>query len=230
MEPRRPTRRSLRTVRGAEAGFGPLTAHLHQPYPRLPCRVDPDWLRQRIEAGATVREIAAEAGRSPRGVRYALRRHGIPTPREHRNATTDVEAIRAAWRRGDSAATIAAEHDRSESWVKSRVAKVPRDHPPPASRFPPLNDASWLRIQLAVGRSAKAIAREVGTDAHNVRAAFRRHSITVPPQRLKPLERTAQLADAREREQAAAILQKAALDEAQRARAIRLEALKMAGR
>ena len=42
---------------------------------------DVEWLRARVEAGASTKEIAAETQRSPDTVRDALRRHGLPLAR-----------------------------------------------------------------------------------------------------------------------------------------------------
>ena len=43
----------------------------------MPSLADVDWLRARVEAGATAREIADEVGQTHGTVRGALHRHGL---------------------------------------------------------------------------------------------------------------------------------------------------------
>jgi hypothetical protein len=142
---------------------------------------DAGWLRERVESGASITDIAEAVGRRPRTVWSALRRHGIETPTRRARATVDLDGVLAAWRRGDRVDDIAAAHGRSVAWVRVAVRNVPRAVVPPRrrrlSRFPELNDVAWLRAQLKAGRTCASIAREVGSDGHNVRYMLRRHGL-----------------------------------------------------
>lgn len=145
---------------------------------------DASWLRERIVSGASITEIAEETGRRPRTVWAALRRHGISTPTRHARAQVDRNSVLAAWKRGDHVDDIAAAHGRSVAWVRDAVRNVPRDVAPPRrprpSRFPELNDPTWLQAQLDSGRSIGSIAREVGTDRHNVSYMLDRYACADP--------------------------------------------------
>jgi 5-methylcytosine-specific restriction endonuclease McrA len=52
--------------------------------------IEIDLLSVRLKEGRTVREIAAELGRSQKSVRYWLRRHGLETPRAVGRARADA--------------------------------------------------------------------------------------------------------------------------------------------
>ena len=83
--------------------------------------LDADWLRARVEAGATAKEIAAEAGCSPRTVHNWLHRYKIPLPREHRDRQVDWNAVLAEYRSGVPIMRIAARHGVSTDWVEARL-------------------------------------------------------------------------------------------------------------
>ena len=59
------------------------------------------------------------------------------------------------------------------------------------SKYPKLDDPSWLRVELAVGTTVAEIARQVGAQRRVVVAALRRHEIEVPPRRMPRLDRAA---------------------------------------
>jgi hypothetical protein len=59
-----------------------------------PGLTDGDWLRAQLDTGRTVTDIANEVGRTPRAVRYTLRRHDIPTPRDRALAHVSRNAVR----------------------------------------------------------------------------------------------------------------------------------------
>jgi hypothetical protein len=142
---------------------------------------DPTWLRECVESGASISDIAAAPERKKRTIWYHLQRHNIPTPDLYRRARVDRDALFDAWRRGDHVDDIAVATGFSVAWVRDAVRNVPRRITPPRrarpSRFPQLNDAAWLRAQLAAGRSIGSIASEVGTDRHNLRYMLRRHGL-----------------------------------------------------
>jgi hypothetical protein len=57
--------------------------------------------------------------------------------------------------------------------------RKPKPEPQPPSRYPQLNDPTWLRQQYAIERRPLlALAREVGCDRQAVRSALRRHGLT----------------------------------------------------
>ena len=155
--------------------------------------LDADWLRARVEGGATAREIAAEAGCHPRTVRNWLHRYKIQLPRERRNQQVTA-AVLADYRAGVKMAEIAAGHRVSTDWIAARVRAygVTRDVPVTRTvrryRFPQLEDGAWLRARLEEA-GIRQVARDVGTSPSTVRAAIRRHGIDRPPWRATPLER-----------------------------------------
>ena len=108
--------------------------------------LDIDWLRAQVESGASVTEMAAEAGCTPRTVRNVLHRNKIPLPREHRNEQVTA-AVLADYRAGVKMAEIAAKHGVSKDWIATRVKTygVTREVPvtPTVRRykFPQLEDA-----------------------------------------------------------------------------------------
>ena len=91
---------------------------------------DVDWLRGRVEAGASALEIAAEAGCTPRTVRNLLHRSEIELPRERRNKLVTA-AVLADYRAGVKVAEIAATHGVGTDWIARRVkaSGVTRDVP-----------------------------------------------------------------------------------------------------
>ena len=144
-----------------------------------------DWLRTRIEAGDTTRDIARKAKCTPRTVRNALHRHGIPLPREARNAAIDLDDVFDRYRRGVPVKQIAASIGVTAGWVIDRieahgiVRDVPIRRASRPSRHPELDDPDWLRRQpRTVGMTT--IAKRLGTSRTNVRAAISRHGITPP--------------------------------------------------
>ena len=90
----------------------------------MPDLSDVEWLRARIQVGATTKEIATEVGQTPRTVRNALHRHGIPLPSQLRREAIDVEVVLADYRRGVPLNRIAAGHAVSPR----RVAALAADH------------------------------------------------------------------------------------------------------
>jgi hypothetical protein len=145
-----------------------------------------EWLRTRIEAGDTTRDVARKLKCTPRTVRNALHRQGIPLPREARNAAIDLDEVFDRYRRGVPVKQIAASLGVTAGWVTDRVKAhgivrdVPIKRASRPSRFPELEDPDWLRRQLAHDGMTK-IAKMVGTTRTNVRAAISRHGITPPP-------------------------------------------------
>jgi len=89
------------------------------------------------------------------------------------------------------------------------------------SQYPQLNDPSWLGVQLAVGRSVRAIARQLGCDNGIVSTWIRRHRIALPDAHMSRLDRIEALDDPAERAQAAAIVEAGASAEAARAASMR---------
>src|SRR5215204_2611384 len=95
---RRPSRqRPPRLYERTFAPRKPIPSHVPQP---------PD-LHARVDAGASVRAIAAELGVTERTVRNRLHRAGIPLPSEVKAANVDLEAVFAEYRAGTPVATIA---------------------------------------------------------------------------------------------------------------------------
>lgn len=173
---------------------------------------DVDDLRQRIEAGTTVAELAAERGITPRSVRLALRRLGVPLPSDVRRRRVNWAQVERDWRDNMTVSAIAHKYGITENQVRYGVRQVAGSSARRAQpRYARLRDASWLRVQLAVGRSQADIARQLGADPTTVCEAIARHGIKPPPRGTTPPQRIAALADPAERLQAAQIL----LDEAQ---------------
>jgi hypothetical protein len=139
----------------------------------------------------------------------------------------DWEQVRADRRHGVPAALIAEKHGLTIGVVYEHTLDVPRETSVQArrtSRYPLLNDAPWLRVQLALGRSLRSIAQEIGCDNHNIPRWLRRHGIDVPPPSMPRLERIAALVDPVERARAAEVVEAEARAEANAARRIKTRA------
>jgi hypothetical protein len=197
--------------------------------PCVPTLGDGAWLRRQVESGRTTSQIAADVSRTPKAVRYALRRQGLSLPTELRRADIDRNTMRADWRGGMSGPAIGRKHGVGATTVYFLMRGVKREQPVPRpvrlSQYPQLNDPSWLRVQLAVGHSLRAIARTVGCDDGIVSTWVRRHGIALPPADMPRLNRIAALEDSVERATAAAIVEQQARAEADSAAAIRAQAL-----
>ena len=161
--------------------------------------LDPAWLRERIEAGASAADIAAEAGVTARTIRAALHRHGLPLPRDVRNASIDLDAVFG--RAGEPVAHIARRWGVSPDWITSRVKRhrVQRaaswQRPRRRSKWPQLEDRRWILTQLAEGRTVHAIAKTLGTTRAVVKTALAAHGINPPPADVDPVERLAYIDD-----------------------------------
>ena len=182
---------------------------------------DADWLRRRLDKGYTTAQIAGEAGTTQRAVRMAVRRHGLHTDREAHFAAVDVAGIVQAYRAGERVPAIAERHRVSDTWIRRRLAadgverRTPPHRPVTYSR---LDDRRWLLERIAAGRGLKRIAQELGCSPGAVRAALRRHSITLPPRDADPVERLTYIDDDEIRAEAAARIERDALRLAERAR------------
>ena len=161
--------------------------------------LDPDWLRERIEAGASADDIAAEVGVTARIVRTALHEHGIPLPRAARSARVDLDAVLDAYRTGEPIDAIAQRFRVSAWWVTSRAKRLGVDRPQRRARrkskWPELEDRRWLLGQLADGQTVYGIAKALGTTRQVVKIAVAAQGITPPPADLDPVERLAYIDD-----------------------------------
>ena len=161
--------------------------------------LDAGWLRERVDAGASAADIAAEAYVSPRAVRYALHRHGIPLPSAVRHSHVDLDAVLDAYRTGEPVDEIARRTGVSPWWIKSRATRLGAERPPGRprrkSKYGELEDRRWLLEQLAGGRTAYAIAKQLGTTRQTVNIALTVHGITPPPADADPVERLAYIDD-----------------------------------
>ena len=143
----------------------------------MPSRLtDEVWLRGRVAAYASTVEIAAEAGVTPRAVRYALHRYNIErAPRQDLAVVVAVAEYQAATPLAD----IAAKVNRGTRWVSKAVhaagGQRPANHRRRRPKYPQLGDADWLTARLAAGGTVRSIARELGADRHTVRTALGRH-------------------------------------------------------
>lgn len=175
----------------------------------MPGLTDVQWLRRRLDAGASATQLGDELGVTARDVRNALRGHGIPLPRERRLAHVDWAMLEHDWRKGYPVKTIARLYRLTEHQVVYRMRDVPRVPLPVQrpSKYPLLNDPSRLRIDLALGRTVTELAGEAGCARRVLVAALRRHGITVPRRGMPPIERVQALVYPSERERAAAILE-----------------------
>jgi transposase-like protein len=195
----------------------------------VPNLSDGAWLRRQVESGRTTSQIAADVLRTPKAERYALRRPGLSLPTELRRADIDRDTMRADWRDGMSGPEIGRKHRVCATTVYFLMRGVKREQPVcrpvRLSKYPQLNDPSWLRVQLAVGCSVRAIARQIGCDDGIVSTWVRRHGIAPPPANMRRLDRIAALENPVERATAAAIVEQQALAEADGAAAIRTQAL-----
>jgi hypothetical protein len=130
-------------------------------YPRVvPSLTDADWLRRRLETGATATQLGDELGVTARDVRNALRSHGIALPRDMRVAHVDWSKLEHDWRKGFPVRDIARLYGVTEHQVVYRMRDVPRTPRPRErpSKYPLLNDPAQLRISLALGRTVADIA------------------------------------------------------------------------
>ena len=91
-------------------------------------------------------------------------------------------------------------------WVRSSTRSVwpGSDSAKPKRRttsgYDVLNDAGWLRVELALGATVHSIANALGCDPSAVRAALRRHGVEVPATGLDRWERIEALTDPTERD------------------------------
>ncbi len=116
------------------------------PVVQVMVRVSLSWLRQRIDAGVSVRTIAAELNITERTVRNRLQRAGIPLPSEVKAARIELDDVFAAYREGEPVVRIARRCGVSSRWVTDRLSEhgVTRDVPMQPkvrrSRYPALDD------------------------------------------------------------------------------------------
>ena len=158
----------------------------------------------------------------------ALRRNDIPLPRDGRLGHVDRDAVRADWRRGMAGPAIAQKHGLAVTTVYYLMSGVKREQRVvrnQRSRYEQLNDPAWLRVQLALGRSMRSIATELGCDDGVVSTRVRRRGITPPPADMPRLDRIEALTDPDERAEAAAVVEAEAGAEAARAARIRSAAM-----
>jgi hypothetical protein len=159
-------------------------------------------------------------------VRYALHRHQIETPQVRRRHGVSDDDVRDDYRAGVPVTEIAERYDLTEHQVRYRTAGLKRAKPPGrrTSSYDELNDPAWLRIELALRGSVNAIAAPLECDRSAVRAALRRHRITVPADGLTRWERIDALMEPSERAAAARRVEVEATAEAQRAMQVRVRA------
>jgi hypothetical protein len=193
---------------------------------------DGDWLRAQIDADRDVADIAAEVGRTPRAVRYALHRHQIDTPRVRRVRNVSDADVRDDYRAGVPLTEIAERYRLGIGQVKYRTAGLKRAKPrrQNTSGYAELNDPAWLRVELALGATRYSIAKQLGCDRTAVPAAMRRHGVTAPPTGLSQLERVQALTNPAERAGAAARVEAEARAVASEATRIKVAALRAARR
>jgi hypothetical protein len=193
---------------------------------------DGDWLRAQLDADRDVADIAAEVGRTPRAVRYALHRHQIDTPRVRRVRHVSDADVRDDYRAGVPLTDIAERYGLTLGQVKYRTAGLRRAKPRrrTTSGYDVLNDAGWLRVELALGATVLSIADQLGCDRSAVRAALRRHGINALDTGLDRWERIEALTNPNERATAARRVEVDANAEAQRAMHVRVRAEREARR
>ena len=93
-----------------------------------------------------------------------------------------------------------------------------------------LNDASWIRIELALGATVPSLAGQLGCDRSAVRAALRLHGVEVPAAGLDRWERIEALTDPNERAAAARRVEVEVNADAHRAMEVRVRAERAARR
>jgi uncharacterized protein YjcR len=95
-------------------------------------------------------------------------------------------AVRRQWRDGAPVDVIAERFRITPHQVQYICRDLPRHKPVDRrdSAYAQLNDPAWLRIELALGATIHEIASRLGCDRSAVRAALRRHRITLPAARM----------------------------------------------
>jgi len=121
-------------------------------------------LRARIDAGASVRAIAAELNVTELPVRNRLHRLGTPLPSVVKAARIDLNVVFAAYRSGEPVVRIAKRHGVSSRWVTDCVLAhgVKRDVPMQPKvrlpRYPEPTDRLRLLERPAKSRSVYRVA------------------------------------------------------------------------
>lgn len=149
---------------------------------------DPALVRDRLDAGEGLLEIAADLGRSSGVLRRVLRTAGLPVPPWRPPRPLLDPAVLRAWylEQGLSINAIASRSGSCRGTVTAalRAAGIPLrgryERPAPPGR-PVIGGDELTDLYLRRGLTARQIAAELGCEPSAVRAELQRHGITRPP-------------------------------------------------
>jgi len=153
----------------------------------LPTVVDEEKVRELVESGLAVREVARRLGLKRDAVRRATQRLGIKSayrPGYYKAvdpADVDVDELRRLMVDGGLTPSRAAKQMditvRVARLIANREGFVVKRQPP---MYPRLRDEKWVRAQFDAGRSITEVAELAGAPYDRVTAARRRFGITTP--------------------------------------------------
>ena len=125
-------------------------------------RIEPSWLKEQLLAGASVAQIANEAGYSRQGVYNCVKRWGLKIVKP-----TDIDPkwLRKQKKLGRTDGDIAAELRVSQEIV----SRVRSQHRIPRKGKQYVVDRGWLTQQKLLGRSDKDIAEEIGCSTGTIK-------------------------------------------------------------
>lgn len=158
---------------------------------RSPLLSNREWFVEQLKT-KTLTEIGEIAGRTRNMVNKWRVKHGLSLPSRTRSARATIKRLeksdieRAYWDDEDANLKTAAEKlgvcDRVLVREMKRLgipSKLKGRHSGRITQFPQLHDVEWLRAQLSL-RSLSDVAKEVGTNASNVRQQAIRQGIITP--------------------------------------------------
>ena len=143
---------------------------------------DAAWLRRRyLDDGATIVEIAAEAGAAENTVHVALARHEIPTRYAHQIDRTDVER---RLRKGQGAPEIAAAYGVNPAVIYDRLYRWGLATVSGAEEYDHDQLRQWYEVR---GWSIQRIADQIGLSKRAATRVLLAAGITLrPPGRRSP--------------------------------------------
>ena len=152
--------------------------------------VEPAKLREWLDQGASIPEVAERVGFSPSGVRNLLRRAGLPSTTGPRRTAPDTslleEVLRLYRDEGRSLEQVGAGFGHGPDWVKARLAAAGcplRPAGTPRSTFTPTELEQLRRWRVEEGLTIAEVAARAARPAATVAEQLRKAGVLTAPRR-----------------------------------------------